>query len=88
MVEHGPFEVAFEVFADFLTYKGGVYQRKKGRFLGGHAVKVVGYGVDNGVKYWTIANSWNENWGEKGFFRILRGNNECEIEEKGVAGHV
>lgn len=28
-----------------------------GSFLGGHAVKIVGYGVENGVKYWLVANS-------------------------------
>jgi len=28
-----------------------------------------------------VANSWNESWGEKGFFRILRGVNECGIED-------
>ena len=32
--------------------------------LGGHAVKIVGYGVDNGMKYWTVANSWNSEFGE------------------------
>jgi cathepsin B len=36
--------------------------------LGGHAVKIVGYGVDNGMKYWTVANSWNAEFGE-----VLRG---------------
>lgn len=26
------------------------------------------------------ANSWGTWWGERGYFRILRGSNECEIE--------
>jgi len=54
--------------------------------LGGHAVKVLGYGVENGVKYWLCANSWNEEWGDQGYFKILRGNDECGIESEGVAG--
>lgn len=32
--------------------------------MGGHAIRILGYGVDNGVKYWLCANSWNEEWGE------------------------
>lgn len=27
-----------------------------------------------------MANSWGTEWGENGFFRIVRGINECEIE--------
>jgi cathepsin B len=44
-----------------------------GANLGGHAVKMIGWGVEDGVKYWTCINSWNALWGEKGTFRILRG---------------
>jgi cathepsin B len=83
---NGPIEVAFSVYQDFLTYKSGVYQRKSNQFLGGHAVKMMGWGVENGVKYWLIANSWNPNWGDHGYFKIIRGNDECGIEDGGVAG--
>lgn len=53
---------------------------------GGHAVKIIGWGVDSGVPYWLVANSWNTDWAENGYFRILRGKNECGIEENVVAG--
>jgi len=86
ILNHGPIEVAFSVYQDFLTYKSGVYQHQTGSMLGGHAVKMIGWGVDNGVNYWTIANSWNEDWGNGGFFNIKRGGNECGIEGQGVAG--
>lgn len=33
-----------------------------------------------------VANSWNTDWGNQGFFRILRGENECGIEGGVVAG--
>ena len=56
--------------------------------LGGHAVKMIGWGVDEGVPFWTCVNSWNNLWGEGGTFRILRGVNECGIETMGVAGEV
>lgn len=88
LTNKGPFEVAFSVYEDFLTYKTGVYQHRTGRFLGGHAVKLIGYGSDAGTKYWLIANSWNESWGDQGFFKILRGNDECGIESSGAAGAV
>ena len=78
---NGPCESTFVIFEDFLLYTGGVYQHVTGTRQGEHAVKVMGYGVtEDGTKYWLCANSWNEEWGENGFFRILRGSNECGIE--------
>lgn len=43
-------------------------------------MRLVGWGEENGIKYWLIANSWDTAWGEKGFFRMIRGINACEIE--------
>lgn len=83
---NGPFEVAFNVYADFMSYSSGIYHHTTGSYEGGHAVKLVGYGAENGVKYWICANSWDTTWGEKGFFRIRRGNNECNIESQAWAG--
>merc|ERR1712061_504089 len=81
----GPMEVAFTVYSDFENYASGVYHHVSGSMAGGHAVKVVGWGVENGQKYWKIANSWNPYWGEKGYFRIKRGNNEGGIEDQAIA---
>lgn len=86
IMTYGPVEAAFTVYEDFLEYKSGVYSHTKGAALGGHAVKIVGWGVEGGVNYWLVANSWNEDWGDKGFFKIKRGNNECGIEGQIVAG--
>lgn len=80
----GPMEVAFTVYADFENYVHGIYHHVSGGMAGGHAVKLVGWGEENGVKYWRIANSWNPHWGEKGYFRIKRGNNEGGIEDKAI----
>merc|ERR1719238_1827321 len=77
----GPMEVAFTVYADFENYAGGIYHHVSGSSVGGHAVKVVGWGSENGVNYWKVANSWNPYWGEDGYFRIKRGNSECGIED-------
>jgi len=83
---NGPFEVVMFVYADFYSYESGIYHHTSGGYEGGHAIKLVGYGEENGEKYWTCANSWNVDWGEKGFFRIRRGHNECEIEIISYAG--
>jgi len=80
ILEYGPAECAFTVYSDFEDYVSGIYVHKTGGAVGGHAVKIVGWGVENGVKYWKVANSWNPYWGEHGFFRIIRGVNECGIE--------
>jgi len=84
--KNGPVETAFTVYEDFLTYKSGVYKHTSGGELGGHAVKFMGWGVENNVPYWLVANSWNANWGYKGFFKILRGGDECGIEDEVSAG--
>jgi len=83
---HGSVEVALTVYEDFLNYKSGVYQHVTGSVLGGHAVKAIGWGVENGTKYWIIVNSWNEGWGDNGIIKILKGSNHCGIEGQVVAG--
>jgi len=84
--KNGPVETAFTVYEDFLTYKSGVYHHTSGSELGGHAVKILGWGIENGDKYWYVANSWNPDWGDHGFFKIMRGTNECGIEGEVCAG--
>ena len=64
----------------------GVYQHVSGKALGGHAIKMLGWGVEDGTPYWLIANSWNSDWGDKGYFKILRGRNHCGIESQITAG--
>jgi len=86
LAKNGPFEVAFEVYEDFMSYSSGIYHHTSGGYEGGHAVKLIGYGEEGGVKYWICANSWDVTWGEKGFFRIKRGNNECDIESQAWGG--
>lgn len=78
--KHGPIEAAFMVFEDFMSYKSGVYVHKTGRLLGGHAIKVIGYGVENGVEFWICANSWTQAWGEKGYFKVAIGQSALRFE--------
>lgn len=46
LANNGPLEVAFTVYQDFMSYKSGVYKHTSGSQLGGHAIKLVAYGVD------------------------------------------
>ena len=43
---------------------------------------------ENGEDYWLVNNSWNSDWGDKGTFKILRGVDECGIEDEVVGIHV
>jgi len=69
ILNNGPLETGFTVYEDFMSYKGGVYKHETGGQLGGHAVKIIGWGDG----FWICANSWSPAWGEKGFFNIAFG---------------
>ncbi|EXB94880.1 Cathepsin B [Morus notabilis] len=85
--KNGPVEVDFTVYEDFAHYKSGVYKHITGGIMGGHAVKLIGWGTsDAGEDYWLLANQWNRSWGDDGYFKIRRGTNECGIESDPVAG--
>lgn len=64
-----------------------MYHHVYGDKIGLHAVKVIGWGTENNVPYWLVQNSWNEYWGDKGYFKIIRGNNECGFESRMFGGY-
>ncbi|CAH9053788.1 unnamed protein product [Cuscuta epithymum] len=77
-----PVSIAYEVVSDFMLYKGGVYTSTicgKDPNEVNHAVLAVGYGVENGIPYWLIKNSWGERWGDNGYFKMEMGKNMCGI---------
>ncbi|CAH1102449.1 unnamed protein product [Psylliodes chrysocephalus] len=82
ILQNGPATASFDVFEDFLSYKTGVYHHVVGKSLGHHAVRLIGWGTENNVDYWLVANSWNEDWGDNGLFKIKRGVDECGIENE------
>eukprot|EP01132_Coremiostelium_polycephalum_P002423 gene2423-2992_t len=88
ILNNGPVEGTFMVYQDFMGYTSGVYSRTPGSpLLGGHAIKIVGWGHDDasGKNYWIVANSWGTSWGIDGYFYISRGNNECGIDRDASA---
>lgn len=82
----GPMATGFNVFQDFLEYDGkSIYIPKPDQeVLGGHAIKIVGWGEEkpNGdvIKYWICANSWGPDWGDNGYFKIQRSNKLLAFE--------
>lgn len=71
----GPIACGVAVTQELLDYKGGIFEDKTGASDIDHDISVVGYGEENGTKYWVVRNSWGEFWGENGFFRVVRGSN-------------
>ncbi|XP_027921053.1 thiol protease aleurain-like [Vigna unguiculata] len=77
-----PVSVAYEVVDDFRFYKKGVYTSNTCGSTPmdvNHAVLAVGYGVEDGVPYWIIKNSWGSNWGDNGYFKMELGKNMCGV---------
>lgn len=84
IMELGPVEACFIVYRDFLSYKSGVYTNSGSKErLGGHCVKMTGWGVEAATKtpYWILSNSWNKGWGMSGRFFVLRGQDTAQIED-------
>lgn len=80
----GPVATGFQVYPDFYTFdaKTEIYKwNGEGPVVGGHAVVILGWGTsEDGVKYWILKNTWGKDWGMNGYFRMVRGENNCQIE--------
>ncbi|XP_068659638.1 cysteine proteinase 2-like [Aristolochia californica] len=77
-----PVSIAFQVIPEFRLYKGGVFTSttcRNGPMDVNHAVLAVGYGVEKGVPYWIVKNSWGKEWGLDGYFKIEMGKNMCGV---------
>jgi hypothetical protein len=91
--QFGPNISGFIIFSDFIdNYDGKTIYMGPGKDAiaqGGHAIRVVGWGEEdvNGktIPYWWIANSWGEEWGLGGYFKMAMNIKECELE-KNFAG--
>ncbi|KAE8573697.1 cathepsin L [Halyomorpha halys] len=81
----GPVSVAVSAGNNnFRFYGGGVFNGNgcNPLFLD-HGVLVVGYGSENGKNYWIIKNSWGPNWGEEGYMRLEKNDeNLCGLAYK------
>ena len=78
--QRGPITCAIAVTQELVNYTGGIFEDKTGRKELDHDISVVGWGEENGTKYWIIRNSWGSYWGEGGNFRLIRGVDNLGIE--------
>uniref|UniRef100_A0A8C8G023 Cathepsin B n=1 Tax=Oncorhynchus tshawytscha TaxID=74940 RepID=A0A8C8G023_ONCTS len=70
----------FSYFSHPNTYLSiGVYRHVSGSAVGGHAIKVLGWGEEGGTPYWLAANSWNTDWGDNG--ETLWSNKTSPVEQ-------
>lgn len=70
-IAKGPVSVTIEADTSvFQMYNGGVLDSSKCGYSLDHAVAAVGYGVENGVEYFLVRNSWGTSWGESGYIKI------------------
>lgn len=80
----GPVAVAIDA-TSLALYSSGIYSDENCDPSGlNHGVLIVGYGTENGQDYWIVKNSWGPSWGDQGYFKLLRGTNECGVAEDDV----
>jgi len=78
-VSQQPVSIAIEADqSGFQFYSGGVFSGACGSQLD-HGVLLVGFGTDSGKDYWKVKNSWGAGWGENGYIRMIRGQNQCGL---------
>ena len=74
LATQGPIAVGINAGLEtFQNYKEGIYDDEKcssDPAAANHAVLLVGYGVENGKKFWKLKNTYGPEWGEGGYFRL------------------
>ena len=78
ILKNGPVTSMMNLYNDYFYYKSGIYihNSKYNTVLGFHSITIMGWGVENGIKYWLIQDSYGASKGENGFIKILIGD-EC-----------
>eukprot|EP00461_Guttulinopsis_vulgaris_P002944 UN02945 len=78
-LQSGPVGVALAASSSaFQFYSSGILTSCTDRSIN-HGVTLVAYGVEGGVEYYTIRNSWGASWGDKGYIKIAARNKNCGL---------
>lgn len=64
LYQRGPIACGVAVPPAMENYTSGVFEDKTGDKEIVHDISVVGYGIEKGVKYWQVRNSWGTQYGE------------------------
>lgn len=82
-LEHPSLAVSIAVPEEMVWYESGVLDVASCHVHGlddlVHAVNLVGYGTHHGKKYWILRNSWSTYWGDEGYIKVARGENDCGV---------
>jgi len=80
-LQKGPVSIAIEADqSGFQFYQGGVFKGQCGKQLD-HGVLLVGYGTEGGDDYWLVKNSWGASWGDDGYIKLIRGQDQCGLAD-------
>lgn len=93
--QYGPIAVAMDVSHYMFLYHKGIFRppkKPKDTLVNGmsfwqkttHALVLLGWGEENGKKFWLIKNSWGSKWGEGGYLRLPRGSDTEAVESMAV----
>ena len=83
-VSQQPVSIAIEADTRYFQfYSNGVLTSSSCGTNLDHGVLIVGYGEEDGKKYWLVKNSWGSSWGDNGYVKIARSDS---TNDKGICG--
>ena len=76
LINYGPVVSGIFCYEDFRELRGSSCSRNiykydgESKYVGGHAVVIVGYGHQNSKYYWIVQNSWGDGFCDNGFAKV------------------
>jgi len=71
IMTNGPVTSMMLLYNDYYNYRNGIYSHgTNDDSIGYHAIVIIGWGIENNVKYWIIRDSYGNSRGEGGYMKI------------------